>query len=529
MKPEDKPRIQTEVRHRVVGRHAADLAETLFETAYQEDKRLDDEPRNAANKDAKAFWKGVQQRAVKAAPAEQRSLLHEIVQRFLEEITGNFDERVYRLSTKVIPYGLSVLLNAISPRQLLREFPRLPSLKRVVERLYPRGEIEPIKGLIERGTVILCPTHSSNLDSLILGWTIYSMGLPPFTYGAGLNLFDNPFLSYFMHNLGAYKVDRKKRHNKLYLEILKEYCTCSMELGYHNLFFPGGTRSRSGRVEEHLKLGLLGCGLTAYIHNLRSGASRPRVFIVPCTLNYPIVLEAATLIFDALKSEGRSKFIITDDEFSRINTVLSFIESFLGLDSSIELRFGHALDPFGNRVLPDGTSVDERGRPIDIERYLLRDGQIVEDRRRDAEYTRDLGVAVGAAYKRDTVIFPTHVVARAAWESLCRANPGMDKYHLIRTGGKSDSLERRVFEAEVGDLLERLRGLEQKGVLCLSEQVRQDGPEQLLERGVAEFLSYHRPSPLRLAGSRVVSDSRQLLYYYSNRLHGYGLGEGILA
>jgi glycerol-3-phosphate O-acyltransferase len=35
----------------------------------------------------------------------------------------------------------------------------------------------------------MVPTHQSNLDSLLVGYVIYMMSLPPFAYGAGLNLF----------------------------------------------------------------------------------------------------------------------------------------------------------------------------------------------------------------------------------------------------------------------------------------------------------------------------------------------------
>ena len=43
------------------------------------------------------------------------------------------------------------------------------------------------------------------MDSLVLGYAIYRLGLPPVIYGAGLN-FSNLLVG-FMHNLGAYTVD----------------------------------------------------------------------------------------------------------------------------------------------------------------------------------------------------------------------------------------------------------------------------------------------------------------------------------
>ena len=108
-----------------------------------------------------------------------------------------------------------------------------------------------------------------------------------------------------MRNLGAYKVDRKKTAT-VYKDVLKEYATCSLEMGYHNLFFPGGTRSRSGAVERHLKLGLLGCAVRAYVGRPRAGRPRPEIYLVPVTMNYELVLEAETLIDDHLsRRSGR--------------------------------------------------------------------------------------------------------------------------------------------------------------------------------------------------------------------------------
>ena len=44
----------------------------------------------------------------------------------------------------------------------------------------------------------------------------------------------------------------------LYKEVLKTFSQVILERGMHSIFFPGGTRSRSGAVERKLKLGLAG-------------------------------------------------------------------------------------------------------------------------------------------------------------------------------------------------------------------------------------------------------------------------------
>ncbi|MBL0018420.1 MAG: 1-acyl-sn-glycerol-3-phosphate acyltransferase, partial [Bacteroidetes bacterium] len=133
-----------------------------------------------------------------------------------------------------------------------------------LQRLAQPGHEDPeavralLHEIVER--VILVPTHFSNLDSIVIGWAIETLGLPAFTYGAGINLFGHPILAYFMSRLGAFRVDRRKK-NKAYLTVLKSYSEEVLLRKGHMLFFPGGTRSRSGSLESRFKLGLLGTAI----------------------------------------------------------------------------------------------------------------------------------------------------------------------------------------------------------------------------------------------------------------------------
>ncbi len=56
--------------------------------------------------------------------------------------------------------------------------------------------------------------------------------------------------------------------------MLKAYSCVILERGYHSLFFPGGTRSRSGAVERRLKLGLAGTGVEAMARTAAHGKMR---------------------------------------------------------------------------------------------------------------------------------------------------------------------------------------------------------------------------------------------------------------
>jgi glycerol-3-phosphate O-acyltransferase len=239
----------------------------------------------------------------------------------------------------------------------------------LADRVVVDGPLDKLRACADRGTLIITPTHSSNMDSVVIGWAFDQAGLPPVTYGAGKNLFSNRFLSFFMHNLGAYRVDRRLRH-ELYKDVLKEYSTVLLEHGYHSLFFPGGTRSRSGAVERRLKLGLLGTALTAYQNHLRAGAPQRRLYVVPTTINYSIVLEAETLIDEFLAEEGKHRDIIEDDEFSSRSRRSDFPKHILSRPGALHIRFGEPLDVVGNATEADGDSIDPHGRRIDPAAYF---------------------------------------------------------------------------------------------------------------------------------------------------------------
>jgi len=98
---------------------------------------------------------------------------------------------------------------------------------------------------------------------MVIGYAMHAaVGIPAFSFGAGLNLFDNEIVGYFINRLGAYRVDRRKK-NPIYLECLTSMAAYSIQKGINNLFFPGGTRSRNGGMEDRLKLGLLGSSIEA--------------------------------------------------------------------------------------------------------------------------------------------------------------------------------------------------------------------------------------------------------------------------
>jgi len=493
----------------------AALESLIFDTLYEERRRLETEKdRKKAAAEGK-FYRKLQTRVLRGGPEEQREILAEILRHFAEEILGHFNETIYRVATQVVPVGLNLVLNTLSPLRLLTNFPH--GVGKLDKQILLEGHTGDFQSLAKRGTMILVPTHCSNLDSPLIGYVLYRLGLPPFLYGAGLNLFSNKIIGFFMDHLGAYKVDRRKKA-PLYKDVLKAYAGYSMELGYHNLFFPGGTRSRSGEVEKRLKLGLLSMGLNAYIHNLKNRKEQADIFVVPCTINYQLVLEAETLIEDYLREEGKSRYNIEDDEFSQIKRIIEFMEGIFSLESRIHVVFSQPLDVFGNPVDGEGNSLDHRARCIDRRKYVVQDGEIRFDDQRDEEYTLELGRSILRSFRRDTVIGSVQAVCHVVWHWLREVNPRLDLYRLLRTGGTQPSLPLTEAYRRLQEAVKTLRSLEKSDVLRLDGSLHENDSIAILAEVLAHLKSYHKHPVLERRGDRLFHFDRQLILYYQNRL-----------
>ncbi|MEM1029454.1 MAG: 1-acyl-sn-glycerol-3-phosphate acyltransferase [Myxococcota bacterium] len=497
-----------------------DPLHALNDAAYHETRRLDgaDGARDQERLDA---WKTLARRLGRMSTRERQAALRELVTEYAEDIAGNFDPRVYSFSTRLVPTLVTGLLN---PRRLVRSVSdpaSLFSFDLLREKVRVEGDIEKLRRLADIGTLVFTPTHSSNLDSIVFGFALEASGLPPSTYGAGKNLFTNPLLSFFMENLGAYRVDRRLRHH-VYKDCLKAYSTVLIENGFHSLFFPGGTRSRSGMVERHLKLGLVGTGIEAYNRTLLAGRER-KVFFVPSTINYLITLEAETLIADFLEAEGRARYIIVDDESSRLARVAAFARKLLGLDGSVVIRFGRPLDPFGATVDDAGTSHDRRGRSIDSTSYC-RDvhGAFALDEARNGQYTRELGQAIARQYGRETVLMSTHIVAAAAFSLLRQATDTQDLFAMLRV--RDEVVDRDSLAREVNRVRDQVIDLEKSGEARLHHGLHDISGGDMVAQAMRAFSGYHTTSVMQPRADGVALHDPKLLLYYQNRLTSLGLG-----
>ena len=499
------------------------LIQELETTRHLEKLRLQKEPWEVDPDDEVAFWQKVKSELMEISGKDNTNkkedeILHRILDRYASEIAGNFKPSYYQFTRKVVTFGFARLLNASQSRLFSGLFKGDRTLR---DKIRIRGQVDQIRELAKKGTIVMVPTHFSNLDSILIGWVIHELGLPPFIYGAGLNLLNMSLFAYFMNSVGAYKVDRRKK-NHIYLETLKAYSNLAIQKGSHSLFFPGGTRSRSGKIENKLKLGLLGTALDAQRSVLRDDPDK-KIFIVPVVLNYNFVLEAPSLINQYLERKGQERYYIDTDNYTNSYKIVKFLFKFFTKQAEISVTIGNAMDLFGNYVDNDGNSRGKLGQQIEPKDYFLKDNKIFIDKQRDEEYTRLLSQRIIQEFHKFNEVLPSHIVAFVAYLLFRKQFVDLDLYSFLRLPEDELTLDFNLFKENVSSVAQVLHDMEGEEKVLLAPEFEKT-LDELLNTGLNNLGMYHAKRPLLLnQKGEIITQDLNLLYFYHNRLDGYNL------
>lgn len=523
--------IEASTFQRLTGRHRDDLVDVLVKTIYQERIRIKESPWKVDPPNERAFWNKISKKLIKKsldrddpeAVAAAEDILRKIIHRYSEEIVGTFKIPTFRFAQRFLTILFDRLLNAAVGKSIASVW---RGRRQLYERLNVVGDVDTVRHLFRHGTVVVVPTHSSNLDSILVGYAMDQiMGLPSFSYGAGLNLYNFGPAAYFMNRLGAYRVDRRKK-NAIYLETLKTMSTLSIQRGVNSLFFPGGTRSRSGELESDVKMGLLGTTVEAQRALCQQGEPG-KVFIVPMVIGYHFVLEAPFLIEQHLRYTGKEQYIRLRDEGNSIRSWFRFIWRFFSTTNDITLSIGKPMDVLGNFVDAQGRSFDRFGNEIDIQEYFMSKGQVNEDRQREEEYTKLLAERVAERYHIENVVLSSHLIAYAVFEMLMHENPKLDLFGILRLPPDDYMFPFRAVEEVVEQMQTQLYDWEQQGRIKLSPEIHRPAAD-VVRNGVKNLGVFHREKPLGFTrDGNIVSSNFRVLYFYHNRLKNYHLQKAV--
>ncbi len=497
-----------------------DIKKLILKCAHLELRRIKNNPWKVDPPDEEKFWETLRSSLADTDAEKEKDVilfqLKKIIIRYAEEIFGDFKESTFKLMRVLLTYLFGRIFNGLLKGSLFGLFFKQKFLK---NKLRIAGFHEETRELFSKGLVVLLPTHQSNLDSVILGYSIdYKMGLPAFAYGAGLNLYNYEIPAFYMSKLGAYKVDRRKK-NYIYMSTLLSYSRYSMTQNVNSIFFPGGTRSRSGEIETNLKTGLMSTIIGAQFDKIKE--NKGKIFIVPVILNYNSVLEARPLIYSYLKRMGQKDFMKNLKIRNRKNKSLGILISIYKIftkKSEFVLSFGSPMDVFGNHVDKEGNSYDFNGKLVDIADYFRTQGELIEDTQRNSVYTNILSQKIADSYISNNVVFASTLVAKAGYDTFIETTKSKDIFDLMANSNEETHLELDKFKNSVSTILDNLRKLESNGKIILHEELDLD-IDKIVQTGLKNLGIFHKNKVLYLnKQNQIKTEDFGILYYYANRL-----------
>jgi glycerol-3-phosphate O-acyltransferase len=171
--------------------------------------------------------------------------------------------------------------------QLLR-----PLLAAIFRRLYTSVEVDEeglarVKRAAGEAPIVLCPSHKSYVDFLVLPLVLYEHGMTPPHVAAGINLAFWPF-DKIARRGGAFFIRRKVRGDRIYTAVLRAYVKHLLRDRFPQAFYVEGGRSRTGKL-LFPKTGLVSMEVDAWL----DGAAEDVVF-VPIAIDYEKLIEASS-------------------------------------------------------------------------------------------------------------------------------------------------------------------------------------------------------------------------------------------
>jgi glycerol-3-phosphate O-acyltransferase len=171
--------------------------------------------------------------------------------------------------------------------QLLRPF-----LAWVFGRLYTSVEVDEeglarVKRAAAGAPIVLCPSHKSYVDFLVLPLILYDHGMTPPHVAAGINLAFWPFDGIARRG-GAFFIRRKVKGDRIYTAVLRAYVKHLLRDRFPQEFYVEGGRSRTGKL-LFPKTGLISMEVDAWLE----GAADDVVF-VPIAIDYEKLIEASS-------------------------------------------------------------------------------------------------------------------------------------------------------------------------------------------------------------------------------------------
>jgi len=169
--------------------------------------------------------------------------------------------------------------------------------------------------------------------------------------------------------------------------------------------------------------------------------------------------------------------------------------------------------------------VDAHGRFIDTRDYFMSNGKLSIDPQREAEYTRKTAEIIVREYHRINRVFASHLVAFTAFQIWRKRYSKLDLYDFLRIPEEEMYIEYAVFREAFSKVRKAVFDLKKGGKLNIAHHLKGD-VDKVIKLGVDNVGMYHSKRPLIFnKQGDIITQDLTTLYYYHNRMDGYGLEE----
>ncbi len=114
-------------------------------------------------------------------------------------------------------------------------------------------------------------------------------------------------------------------------------------------------------------------------------------------------------------------------------------------------------------------------------------------------------------------------MALAYFETLRKQYPELDVYRFLRISLQQRSISYEEFLKSAQLFHGRVQELASKGQVFISEGLRTTDTRTWVENGIRNLGLFHESAVLKVRDGVIYTEDMNLLYYYRNRLAGYGL------
>ena len=217
------------------------------------------------------------------------------------------------------------------------------------------------------------------------------------------------------------------------------------------------------------------------------------------------------------------EYVAENDEFSNSYKISKFLFKFFTKGSDISVSIGHAMDVMGNYVDEEGNSRDKWGREVNTEEYFISNGKVTVDAQREEEYTQMLGKRIVEEFHKINRVFSSHLVAFVAFELIQAKNDKMDLFDLIRLPQEDLVVAYEEFKTACQRVLDQIFELKAQGKIDAAPHLYRS-MDEIITHGLENVGMYHAKRPLiKNKDGNLETEDMSLLYFYHNRLHGYGI------